>query len=108
MHDLDHAIQIRVVTYLAQNNIVHNFLRPSKTDQEVKGSTISLTSTLLHICPVYIVLSFMQASNPGTFFATFLVDQSLGTCTKSHQFLILIEIGQQIIQTSFVSHWSSI
>lgn len=70
LQDPGHAIQYGDVTYLAHNNTVHIFLRHSKTDQEGKGSSISLTPTLLPICPVRIVQSFMQArpTNPGAFF----------------------------------------
>lgn len=90
LQDPGHAIQYGDVTYLAHNNTVHIFLKHSKTDQEGKGSSISLTPTLLplHVYPVRIVQSFMQArpTNPGAFFATFQEDQSLGT--KLHQYLI--------------------
>lgn len=51
VHDSGHAIQYGDVTYLAHYNTVHIFLRHSKTDQEGKGSSISLTPTLLPICP---------------------------------------------------------
>lgn len=53
------------------NNSVHIFRRHSRTDQEVNDSTMSLTSTLqhIHVCPVCIVRSFVQArpTNPGPF-----------------------------------------
>lgn len=70
MHDPGHAIQAGDVTYHKQTNKVLIVLKHSKTDQEGRGATISVTATLQAVCPVRLVLSFMQLrpSIPSAFF----------------------------------------
>ena len=68
--DPGHAIQVEYVTYHEHSDTVQIFLKHSKTDQEGKGTIITLSSTQRPPCPVHTMRSFicLRPKIPGAFF----------------------------------------
>lgn len=112
VHDTGRVIQIGHVTYLGHKRFSAHFPSTLKNRSGSKRfNYVSNFDTTAHTCMSCMHSSFIctdKTHQPGAFFATFLVEQSLGTCTKSHQFLTLIGVRHSIIRTSFIQHWGSI
>lgn len=68
--DVGHAIQFHDVMFVASRNNVDISLKHSKTDQQGKGTIITLCPTRKSICPVELLRSFMgiRPSCLGSFF----------------------------------------